>query len=322
MFVSFLLLTILVFSFEKFSKDWLIYFLTFGTVIGQVLFPQWFFQGMERMKYITYLNILAKSIFTVAIFIFVQEQSDFYIVPLLTSVGFIVAGVWSLYLVQKEFGVKFKFQNLDVIKAYLIDGWHVFQQQFYVSMYGPINIVFLGFFTTDAIVGYYSIAEKILSVPLALFVVGVQTYYPYAVKIFHKSIKDYFMQVKKISIVFIASSFFMTISIFIFSNEIVELITGKINQKVIVYVLNILAIGIVFSSFGQFYTQIFVTLKKSKILNKISFRIMIMNLLISPIIIYVFGVIGLAYFILFRQSIVITTCYFYIQKFKKEYLRG
>jgi PST family polysaccharide transporter len=189
-------------------------------------------------------------------------------------------------------------------------------------MYGPINIVFLGFFTTDAIVGYYSIAEKILSVPLALFVVGVQTYYPYAVKIFHKSIKDYFMQVKKISIVFIASSFFMTIFIFIFSNEIVELITGKINQKVIVYVLNILAIGIVFSSFGQFYTQIFVTLKKSKILNKISFRIMIMNLLISPIIIYVFGVIGLAYFILFRQSIVITTCYFYIQKFKKEYLRG
>jgi len=108
MFVSFLLLAILVFSFDKFSKDWLVYFLTFGTVVGQVLFPVWFFQGMERMKYITYLNILSKVIFTIAIFVFVQEQSDFYLVPLLTSIGFLVAGIWSLYLVKKEFTISFQ----------------------------------------------------------------------------------------------------------------------------------------------------------------------------------------------------------------------
>ena len=122
MFVSFLLLTILVFSFEKFSQDALVYFLTFGTVVGQVLFPVWFFQGMERMKYITYLNILSKVIFTIAIFVFVQEQSDFYLVPLLTSIGFLVAGIWSLYLVRKKFGVSFKLQTYLTIKKHFIDG--------------------------------------------------------------------------------------------------------------------------------------------------------------------------------------------------------
>ncbi len=76
LFLSFVIMSILVFSFWKFRQDWLIYYLTFGMVVGQVLFPVWFFQGMERMKYITFLNITAKLIFTIAIFVFIRQASD------------------------------------------------------------------------------------------------------------------------------------------------------------------------------------------------------------------------------------------------------
>ena len=135
MLLSFLLMTLIIFSFEKFAKDWEIYFLTFGMVIGQTLFPVWFFQGMEKMKYITYLNILAKSIFAIAIFIFVQQKNDYYMVPILNSLGFIIAGIWSLYLIKKEFSVVFKLQSIDKIKFYLIDGWHVFISNIFISLY-------------------------------------------------------------------------------------------------------------------------------------------------------------------------------------------
>ena len=72
MVISLLLLTVLVFSFDKFRNDALIYFLTFGTVAGQVLFPTWLFQGMERMKYITYLNLISRFCFTILVFVFVK----------------------------------------------------------------------------------------------------------------------------------------------------------------------------------------------------------------------------------------------------------
>ena len=123
---SFLVLILLVFSFDKLSKDWLIYFLTFGSVAGQVLFPIWFFQGMERMKYITYINIGSKLIFTVAIFVFVHSKEDLYMVPLLNSLGILAGGIYSLILVKKNFGVKFEFQNIGLLKQYMIDGWHIF----------------------------------------------------------------------------------------------------------------------------------------------------------------------------------------------------
>ena len=141
--ISFFLLTVFVFSFDKFSKNTLVYFISYGTLVGQAILPLWFFQGMERMKYITYLSILSKVIFTLSIYVFVQEQNDFILVPFLTSLGFLVAGIWSLYLVKKDFGVKFELQRLEILLIYLNEGFYVFISRFYVSIYTNTNILLL-----------------------------------------------------------------------------------------------------------------------------------------------------------------------------------
>ena len=89
LFLSFIVLLFLILCFEKFGQNSLVYFLTFGTVIGHVLFPQWLFQGLERMTYIAKLNIYTKLFFTICIFIFVRNESDLMLAPLFTSLGFI-----------------------------------------------------------------------------------------------------------------------------------------------------------------------------------------------------------------------------------------
>ncbi|UFS55401.1 oligosaccharide flippase family protein [Comamonadaceae bacterium M7527] len=155
MVVSFLLMSLLVFSFEKFSQHWQVYFLTFGMVIGQVLFPVWLFQGMERMKYITYFNIGAKVFFTLCIFILLKEKADYLLVPLLTSMGFIVAGIWSLYLVRKQFNVRFVWQTAATIKFQLVEGWHVFFSSMAISLYTISTTFILGLFTNNICCGLF-----------------------------------------------------------------------------------------------------------------------------------------------------------------------
>ncbi len=293
MFVSFFLLASLVFIFEKFSKDVVIYFLTFGIVIGQVLFPVWFFQGMEKMKYITYLNILSKVIFTIAIFVFVQEQSDYYLVPFLTSIGFMIAGIWSLYLIKKEFGISFQLQTHLTIKKYFIDGWDVFVSRIFVSLYTTINILLLGFFTNHTVVGYYAIAEKIVNAVGGLFTPANQTIYPYMAKIYNKQKEKFFDFTKKVAISYLVLAIVMCIALYIFSEFIVRIISGNVDVNImnIYYVLIFTLITI---PFGPLFTQVLIIQKRNKEFNKIVRNTFILNMLIAPFLILNYSGIGLA----------------------------
>ena len=160
--VSFIILSLIISIFEIFSNNWEIYLLTFGVVIGQAIFPVWFFQGIEKMKYIAYINIFAKVIFTALILLFVEHEGDYHLVPTFISLGFIISGVLSIVLVRNKFGVRFSLQEFSNIKRALLENWHIFISNIFVSLYTTTNILLLGIMTNNTITGYYAIAEKII----------------------------------------------------------------------------------------------------------------------------------------------------------------
>lgn len=186
-FVSFAILSFIVFTFEKFNSHVELYFITFISVIGQALFPIWYFQGMERMKYITIINISSKVVFTIAIFVFVHEESDYLIVPLLNGLGILIGSLYALYIVKKDFNQSFVLQNMQTMKFYFKDSSHFFLSRVSVSIYTSANAFVLGLFTNNTMVGYYSIAEKLYMAIQSLYGPITQALYPYVAK--EKNIK-------------------------------------------------------------------------------------------------------------------------------------
>ena len=185
--LSFVIMSILVFSFWKFRQDWLIYYLTFGMVVGQVLFPVWFFQGMERMKYITFLNITAKLIFTFAIFVFIRQTSDYIYVPLLNLFGYLVAGALALRIVFRGFKVGFKVPSYASLIHQLKEGSIMFVSTVAISLYTTSNVFLLGLFTNNVIVGFYSAAEKIVKALQGLWTPFSQAIYPIFSKLYYEN---------------------------------------------------------------------------------------------------------------------------------------
>src|SRR3989339_509467 len=68
MLFSFIIIFFIVTSFSKFNSQKEVYYLISLSLIGNVLFPIWFFQGIERMKYITYFNVIARVTATLLVF--------------------------------------------------------------------------------------------------------------------------------------------------------------------------------------------------------------------------------------------------------------
>ena len=177
--VSLVILLFLIFFIPKFQTDSSIYLITFGMVIGNVMFPIWFFQGIEEMKIISILNVIAKSIFTIGIFAFVKDSSQFLLVPVLNTLGAILIGFIALYLIYHRYKVRFSMPKKDDIVFQLKEGWDIFVSNMVTSLYTTSNVFILGFFASNTIVGYFSSAEKIVKAASSVISPLTQTIYPY-----------------------------------------------------------------------------------------------------------------------------------------------
>jgi len=162
--LSLALLGVIIYFVPKFNNDWLIYILSFGAVIGSSLFPVWFFQGKEKMIYITVVNVISGIAYAVSIFVLVKNPADYLFVPLLNSLFSIASGILGLYIAFRKFKIKFIIHKYIAIKEELKTGWDIFISILSVNAYTTSRIFAVGLLTNNVITGYYSIAERIANI--------------------------------------------------------------------------------------------------------------------------------------------------------------
>jgi polysaccharide transporter, PST family len=227
MILCFLALSLIILTIPTFRANWILYFFTFGIVIGNFLMPSWFFLGMEKMRYISILNICTSIIFTVSIFIFIRNSADYLYVPLINSIGAIIIGIIAMRIVLKDFKIKFNIPSKEDIKTQLKSSWHVFISNVAISFYTTSNVFVLGIFASSTVVGYYSAAEKLIYVAIGLLGPISQSLYPHISSVANKSKEDAANFIKKI-IVYIGSfTFVISIILFFGAGLILNILAGN-----------------------------------------------------------------------------------------------
>ena len=312
--LSIIIIIPIVFLFPKFNRDSSIYLISFVSVLGTTLFPVWFFQGIERMSFISIISIAIKIIWVVLIFFLIKSYDDILLLVTLNSLSSVLTGLFGLISVRKYFNLNFSIPTLHQIKYQFIEGWHYFLSTASISLYTISNIFILGLFASDTIVGYYSAADKIRYAIQNISSVASRTVFPHLSSEFKRSEEAAFGFISKYIKSVGGFSVLSSILLFIFAEQITVLVLGKqyMESVIILKIISFLPLIIFFSNVAGVQTMLNMGFKRE--FANIILGAGIFNILLSFIIVPIYFSIGTAVAVVLTEIIVSTQMVYFLRK--------
>lgn len=298
--ITFLILLLVVATVSRFQQEMWVYLLSFLMVVGQAIFPTWFFQGIEKMKVITIVNVVAKVLFTVAVFSLVLGVKDYQYVPLLHGGGFLIAGLFGLFYALRYIDIKSP--NITQAKQLAWQSSSLFVSNFATSMYTAGNTFILGMIGGDAIAGIYATMEKLVLAFKNVYAPLYQALFPWLAKKKAAEIRSF---VKKASLPIALSAIVIVIGFVVFAKPILDLVYG--DQTIIGYssVMQILGLIALFSALNMLLISLYFPSIKE-------YRTRMVILVSGGVFNLVVAVVGAAYFSIYGVAVAATLSEFFI----------
>jgi PST family polysaccharide transporter len=294
--LCFFLLIFLIYNIDSLFEISRLLIYSYGIVIGNALLPSWFFQGMEKMKYITIVNFISRLIYMLLLFVFINTESDFIYVPLLNSLGFVIGGISSIIIMKKVFKVNFiKPQKRHILKRFKED-FNVFISTLAPNLYNNSMGVLLGFYTNNIQVGYYSAATKLIEVGVSFVNIISTTIFPHLNK--SNNYKQKIVNWTMLLSILISSVYFL------FSKQIVILLFGNSMESSII-VLKIISMSPLFIAMMSIYgTNTLIIDKRDSLVRNIILFYSILGLLLGLLFIKYYGIIAAALILVLIRGLI------------------
>lgn len=313
--ISIIILHFIISSFRLFAEHQYVYYLSFLIVLGYALFPIWFFQGIEEMKYISIITIAVRLISVIFIFSYVIEENDFLVLIGINGFTQLVIGLIGLCVVIIKYHVKFRIQSLEILKHHFYNGGYIFLSTVAINLYTTTNTVILGLFASNTIVGYFTAADKVRMALQSAFSTLSQAVYPHLSFLFKQSFNHGMKFIYRL-IKFVGSLAIITSLIFfIFAEKIIMVLFGD-QYLESVMILRIIAFlpFIIFLS-NVYGIQVMLNLGFKKEFSMIIASAALINLILSLILVPVLFEVGTSISIILTE-VFVTGSVFLFTKYK------
>jgi polysaccharide transporter, PST family len=223
-----ILLLITMLFIPAFKSHFILYSLGCTYIIGQSLLVSWFFQGKEKMHYITISTLISRLIFVTMVVLFIHQKEDGVYFLFFLGTGNIIAGLISIFLAIRIFKLQFLSPAWADIKHELKEGWQITISNLSINTYMYSGVFILRIFTNDLVVGYYSIAERIFFAVRQVLAVFSQVVYPHICQLSQKGKEGSHAFFKKIYFPFLLLILAGCSLLFILSPQVVHFfLTGQ-----------------------------------------------------------------------------------------------
>lgn len=246
---SLMLMTIFVMFIPFFKSHPLLFYFSMLYCLSEALFPIWYFQGIEKMKFITYINVVVRTISALSIFFIISDSSEYYLVPLVLGSGSLAGALIGLIIVFFYYGNYFILQNSGTLKRLILINFPLFISNVSSQIYVNANKLFIGSFMGMQQLAIYDIADRIVNlIKVPLSIIG-QVLFP---KVARDGNLNY---IKKTMIISVSGYILIYLVLFAFTGILVHLIAGSYNQEIIL-IVRILGLSVIPICAGLFYADL------------------------------------------------------------------
>ncbi len=292
--ISFLLLNMIALVSGFSIRIYISMLILFVMIVGTTFQLTWLFQGKQDMKFITIVNVIARTISLILIFTIVKSDSQLYLYCLFYAITLFISSVISNIIAYRKYNLRFKFSNFKQIKNEINDAKYLFASSAMTKIFTGFGTTVLGIISTATITGIFSAIYKIPYILTMFFMPVSQALYPYNSAKFKKGYNQGVASVKKVCIPVFSLFLVLCLIIILFRNIIVNILFGSeyISYSIIVVPL---VIQFIFAMINNFLgIQILVASGNTKKYTQ-AFSIGCIAIIISNIVLgMLYGIYGVA----------------------------
>jgi PST family polysaccharide transporter len=150
------------------SNNKLIFIFVFTQVLSTILFPIWYFQAVQKMRTVTYINLIFRLLTIPAILYFVSDESDIVIFSAIISLSVFLAAISSTVYILKIDKIKIQFINFSDLKKIFVESFPFFGAASIADIkFDSVTLIIAMFFGTRE-VAVFDLANKIITIPRML----------------------------------------------------------------------------------------------------------------------------------------------------------
>jgi|TARA_B110000908_G_C10180176_1_gene415284 PST family polysaccharide transporter len=286
--------------------------------IGEVLFPIWFFQGIEKLKTATIIVFFSRLFVVISTVLFVKSPDDLFLYVGFLVLSNILMGVLGIRTIKKKYNIKLYLVKLETLYIYFKAAIMFFLGRFLSLVFNFGTIFLIGIYATMNDVAGFDTASKIVMLMVIPFEMLQQAVFPTISRTLDRKL------LLKLIVFSLTSGIFLMLMINIFASQLLSLFGG---QELLGYITTLkwlslltplISVTFILGSCGLVAFGYFKEYNKSLVISSILYIFCVLILYLTKQITFW----NLVYLRIFSDVILVSIRSFYVFKKKILFIKG
>lgn len=166
--ISSVIFTVLLFTIPLLKEHKSIFIIAYAQILSEIFFPIWYFQGVQKMKIVTYFQLASRILSLPFIFILVRSSNDLLMYAAIASLSVVLPALaLYIYLIRHE-NLTIRLQPISKLNTYFKEAMPFFWSSTAGTIKQESVTIIIGACFGMKDVALYDLANKLIMLPRML----------------------------------------------------------------------------------------------------------------------------------------------------------